>query len=116
MNHHKRTRSFGLSKTQRAALLRSLARSLVSKSKITTTEAKAKELRPFVERIVTKAKTDTLASRRYIIERLGSETGASKLLKEVAPKYADRNGGYTRIVKLPQRKSDGSPMAIIEFV
>lgn len=116
MRHHKKTRSFGRDTNQRRALLQSLARNLVIVGSISTTEAKAKELRPFIERIVTKAKQDTLANHRYVVERLGSKAEARKLVKEVAPKYADRKGGYTRIVKLPNRVSDGSPMAVIEFV
>ena len=87
---------------QRDALVRSLARSLVVRNRITTTTAKAKELRPFIERLVTNAKSGTLSARR--------------LIEKIAPKYATRPGGYTRIIKLPDRKADAAPMALIEFV
>jgi len=94
-----------------------LAVSLIRYGKIQTTEAKAKELRPFIEKLITRAKTDSLPARRIIIARLGNnKTATSKLFKDVGPKYKERNGGYTRIIKLPPRLSDGSKMAIIEFV
>lgn len=95
--------------------MKSLAYALVTNSKITTTEAKAKELRPMVEKLITKGKLGTLAARRVIASRLGQE-GSAIVMKTLAPKYKDRKGGYTRIIKLPRRESDGSPMAIIEFV
>jgi len=110
------TRKFGREKNQRNALMKSLAISLIKQEKIKTTEAKAKELRPMVEKIITKGKTDTLATRRLLISKLGSEIAAGKVLKDLSPKYKDRKGGYTRVVKLPRRISDGSPMAYIEFV
>lgn len=97
--------------------MRSLAEALVSREKITTTEAKAKELRPFVERLVTYGKKATLAHHRLIVSRLGGRTSvARKLMTELAPRYKDRSGGYTRIVKLSPRKSDGARMASIQFV
>ncbi len=86
------------------------------RGRIKTTEAKAKELRPFIERLVTKAKPGTLAARRLVISNLGTSFRAKKLVDVIAPKYAARPGGYTRIVKLPPRQSDGAKMAIIEFV
>ena len=116
MRHHKQNRKFGRERGQRSALLKSLALSLVMHKKITTTEAKAKELRPFVEKLVTRAKTKTLASQRLLVSRLGSPLGAKELMNDLGPKYEKRQGGYTRIFKLPRRLSDGSPMAIIEFV
>ncbi|MBI4120662.1 MAG: 50S ribosomal protein L17 [Parcubacteria group bacterium] len=117
MRHHNKNRKFGRERNQRRALLRSLASSLIKKGKIRTTEAKAKELRPFVEKLVTQGKHGTLAQSRLIISRLGGDkVSGSKLFKEIAPKYAERKGGYIRIVKLPRRLGDGSPMAMIEFV
>ncbi len=116
MKHHKRNRSFGLKLNQRVALMQSLARSLVLHERITTTEAKAKELRPYVEKLVTKGKKNTLSARRDIVSAIRSETGAKKIVETLATKYEKRQGGYTRIMKLPRRLSDGSPMAIIEFV
>lgn len=117
MRHHNKNRKFGRPKNQRTALIQGLALSLIKRGQIRTTLAKAKELRPFVEKLVTRAKSDTLASRRLIIARLGNQpTMTAKLFKDVAPKYKERPGGYTRIMKIAPRKSDASPMAIIEFV
>ena len=96
--------------------MQSLARNLIKNSRLRTTTAKAKELRPFVEKLVTKAKTGTIASRRLLISRLHSETETKKLMETIAPKYKDRHGGYIRIVRLPNRELDGSPMSLIEFV
>lgn len=101
--------------------MRSLAVSLIRDGKIRTTEAKAKELRSFVEKMVTKAKGgpkgNSLGNTRLLTSRLGGVTDAvQKLTKTIAPAQKERNGGYTRIVKLAPRKSDGSPMAVIEFV
>jgi large subunit ribosomal protein L17 len=116
MNHHSSKRKFGREKNQRNALIKSLARSLVIHGSIQTTLAKAKELRPFVEKLVTKGKTGTLASRRLVGERLGTGRELKMLMDDLAPKYKDRKGGYTRITKLPRRENDASPMAQIEFV
>ena len=102
--------------TQRDALMRSLARNLVNEGRITTTLAKAKSLRPFVEKLVTKAKTGTLASRRIVLSRVHGEPETKALFDTIAKKYTDRSGGYLRIVKLPRRELDAAPMAMIEFV
>lgn len=96
--------------------MRSLARNLIRDTRIQTTAAKAKELRPYVEKLVTKAKTPTVTSRRLINSRLMGAPETKKLVDEIAPKYKERKGGYTRIVKLPNRDLDGAPMALIEFV
>ncbi len=101
---------------QRDALMRSLARNLVNEGRITTTLAKAKSLRPFVEKLVTKAKIGTLASRRLVVSRIQGEPETKELFGTIAKKYADRKGGYTRIVKLPRRQLDAAEMAMIEFV
>ncbi|MAF59510.1 MAG: 50S ribosomal protein L17 [Candidatus Pacebacteria bacterium] len=117
MKHHKRERKFGRVARQRTALLRSLARSLILHGKIETTEAKAKELRPFIEKLVTMGNKKTLASRRMISSRLGEENLASKkLVDEIAPKYKDREGGYTRITKTGVSGHDARKNAVIEFV
>ncbi|GMQ94971.1 MAG: 50S ribosomal protein L17 [Patescibacteria group bacterium] len=117
MKHHKSIRKFGRKTNQRVALLRLLALALISNGKITTTEAKAKELRPFIEKLITKGGAGTLASRRLVISRLGGNTaGAKRLVDEISSRYKERRGGYTRIVKLSPREKDGSKMAIIEFV
>ncbi len=100
---------------QRKALLKSLAQNLVLKEKIKTTEAKAKELKTFLEPEITKAKAGTLHARREIA-KFFSQEAAKKLITDLAPRYKDRKGGYTRIIKLGPRNSDGSKMAIIEFV
>ena len=115
MRHHNANRKFGRKKNQRNALLKSLAYSLALKGKIKTTEAKAKELRPFMEKLVTLGKKETLASRRLLTSRVGAEA-AKKIAKELAPAYIGRAGGYTRITKMIPRKTDGAKMAVIEFV
>lgn len=95
--------------------MKSLARNLLIKGSIQTTEARAKAIRPMVEKIITRGKKDTLASRRLLISTLGDERTANKAIKTAA-QYQDREGGYLRIVKLGQRSGDASHMAVIEFV
>lgn len=115
MRHHNQNRKFGRVRKVRKALINSLARSLVLHEKIETTEPKAKELRPFVEKLVTKSKLQNVAARRAISVSIGPK--ATKILVDtISKKYADRKGGYTRITKSKRRLSDGSKMAIIEFV
>ncbi|MDO8510209.1 MAG: 50S ribosomal protein L17 [bacterium] len=116
MKHHKSGRTLGRVLKVRRALLRSLASSLVLHEKIMTTEAKAKELRPFVEKLVTRSKNNTVASKRLIIGRIGKGMAEEKLFKVLGPRYLERRGGYTRITKFPPRSGDGSSMAQIEFV
>lgn len=115
MRHHNAKRKFGREANQRRALMRSLAVNLIRGEKMKTTEAKAKEIRPFVEKLVTKAKSGTLAQRKIVISKIGV-LSTKKLFDKIAPKYKDRKGGYTRITKMPRRLSDGSKVAIIEFV
>lgn len=115
MRHHNANRKFGREKNQRVALMRSLAYSLTLKGKIKTTEPKAKELRPFMEKLITLGKKQTLASRRVLESRVGPQA-AQKISKDLAKTYKGRNGGYTRITKMTPRISDGSKMAVIEFV
>lgn len=115
MRHHNSNRKFGRKTNQRNALLKSLAYSLAIKGKIKTTEAKAKELRPFMEKLVTLGKKETLASHRLLVSRIGAQA-AKKIVSVHAPAYKERTGGYTRITKMVARKTDGAPMAIIEFV
>jgi len=117
MRHHNKNRKFGREKTQRHALLNSLVSNLIVREKIKTTLPKAKEIRPMIEKLVTRAKSGNLATKRLIISKLGGRTREVKKLFEVlAPKYKDTKGGYTRILKLGVRKADGASMAIIEFV
>src|SRR3989344_4831081 len=115
MRHGNVNRKFGRERGQRKALLKSLARSLVLRGKITTTIAKAKEIRPFVEKMVTRGRTDTVANRRLLVAALGDETTAKKLVG-VAKNYDGRAGGYLRITKMGPRKGDAAQMAVIEFV
>lgn len=115
MNHSSSQRKFGRETDQRRALLKSLLSSLIEKGKIKTTEAKAKEIRPMIEKLITKAKKADLATRRLIVAKVGAKA-TKKLVDEVAVNYKERNGGYTRIVKLPVRKIDAAKMAQIEFV
>ncbi len=121
MRHGNNKRKFGREKKVRNALVNSLALNLIVREKIKTTLPKAKELRPFIEKLVTRAKnantSNSLATRRLIIAKLdGRNREVKKLFEVIAPKYKDVKGGYTRILKLGARVSDGAPMAIIEFV
>ena len=101
---------------QRLALLRNLATSLIEQGAIETTEAKAKELRPFVEKLITKGREGTLHARRLAGKHVQKRAAADKLFQEIGPKYAKRTGGYTRILKTGHRKGDGADMARIELV
>jgi large subunit ribosomal protein L17 len=117
MRHHSNVRKFGRPRNQRNALLKGLMLSLIAHGRIETTEAKAKEVRPAIEKLVTKANVGTLASRRLVISRLYNlNSEATKLIDTIAPKYKGRTGGYTRITKLPRRAGDASKMAVIEFI
>jgi len=116
MRHHDKFKKLGREKGQRASLIRSLVRSLVLHEGITTTETKAKELRKYVEPMVTSAKTGTIAARRLLISRIGDPKAVKKLIEVIAPAHKERKGGYTRVIKLPLRKSDGARMAHIQFV
>jgi large subunit ribosomal protein L17 len=116
MRHRKAGRSLRRTSEQRLALLRNLATSLIEQGAIVTTEAKAKELRPFVEKLITKAKAGTLHARRNAITDIHKRAAADKLFQELGPKFATRKGGYTRILKTGHRKGDGADMARIELV
>jgi large subunit ribosomal protein L17 len=115
MRHGNHNRKFGRQTDQRKALLKGLCRSLVLKGKIKTTEARAKEIRPMVEKMLTRGKTLTLANRRTLISSLGDVRTANKLIKTAAT-YTERAGGYVRIIKIAPRKGDAAKMAMIEFV
>jgi len=115
MRKRNKGRKFGRKTDQRKALLRSLARALFLSGKIKTTEAKAKELKLMAEKMITKAKKGGLVNSRLLARDLSSDV-VKKLTNEIAPQYKERNGGYTRIVKLGQRQIDGSRMAIIELI
>lgn len=116
MRKRKKGRRLSRKKDQRKALLKVLAVSLISKEKIRTTEAKAKELAPFVEKKISKARIGNLLSSRRFLMRFFPEETVKKLIGEIGPRYKERKGGYTRIIKLGPRKSDGARMAIIELV
>ncbi len=119
MRNHNTNRKFGRKTNQRRALLRSLAISLINYEKIETTEPKAKEIRSYVEKLVTKAKNGNISTRRLLNSKLGSggDISSKKLIEVLAPRYKDRPGGYLRIIKKGKRiGSDGADMAIIEFI
>ena len=116
MRHRKVGRSLRRTSEQKLALMRNLASSLIESGGIVTTEAKAKELRPFVEKLITKAKTGTLHARRLAVRHIHKRETADKLFREIGPRFAKRPGGYTRILKTGHRKGDGAEMARIELV
>ncbi len=116
MRHAKAGRQLRRTSEQKLALMRNLATSLIEAGAITTTEAKAKELRPFVEKLITKAKSGTLHARRLAIRHIQKREAADKLFQEIGPRYATRPGGYTRILKTGHRKGDGADMARIELI
>ena len=115
MRHLKRGRKFGREKKGREALLRNLAYSFFRAGRIITTEAKAKELRPFVEKLIQRAKAGDLAATKKI-SAIVPHSIVPKLVKEIAPNYLKRHGGYTRIIKINARKSDSAKRAILELV
>ena len=119
MRHLKKGRKLNRTSSHRSALLSNLAANFVINKHIVTTEPKAKELRSFAERLVTYAKKNSLHGRRLILKNIkgrNSKKIADILIHDVAPNYTDRNGGYTRIIKLDNRKNDNAKMCIIEFV
>ena len=118
MRHHRSGRTLGRKKGQRAALLRSLTRSLILNEGITTTLARAKEMRPFVEKLVSASKKNTMVSRRNVASRLGGNSAdvVKKLHEVIAPQFKNRPGGYTRVVRLPRTGKRGKESARIEVV
>ena len=116
MRHRKKGRKLGRKTGNRKALLMNLASQLIIHKRIKTTDAKAKELRSFIEPLVTLARKDSLHSRRMVIRKLPQKDIVKSLFKDIAPKYLDRPGGYTRIIKLGYRDNDRAPVSIIEFV
>ena len=100
----------------RKALFRNMSAALIKHEQILTTAAKAKELRPYIEKLITLAKRGGLSNRRIAMSRLGDETQLKKLFDVLAERYADREGGYTRVIKAGYRDSDAAQMAVIEFV
>jgi large subunit ribosomal protein L17 len=108
-------RLFGREIAQRKAFVKGLLTALIEHGKIQTTEARAKTLKQEADKLVTRAKVGTLASRRLLLRSIGT-AAASKLMADVAPRFATRSGGYTRVLKLGRRASDAAPMAVLEFV
>ena len=109
-------RKLGRTKDVKTAMLRAMVTYLLENGKIETTVTHAKEVRPLVEKMITLGKTNTLASKRQALAFITKEDAVKKLFSELAPKYADRNGGYTRIVRIGPRRGDAAEMAIIELI
>ena len=116
MRHRVGGRKLQRTSAHRAALFRNMSAALIKHEQITTTVAKAKELRPYIEKLITLAKKGGLSNRRLAHARLLDDAQLVKLFETLAERYANRNGGYTRVIKIGPRLSDASPMAIIEFV
>lgn len=116
MKHRVVGRKLGRTSAHRLALLRNLSTELFDKEKITTTLGKAKELRPFAEKLVTLSKRETLHARRRILRHIHDRDVVAKLFETLSARYAQRPGGYTRILKLGARRGDGAEMAVIELV
>lgn len=116
MRHQKTGRKLGRTSAQRRSLMMNLATSIILHERIRTTEAKAKEMRSIVDKLITLGKKGDVAARRQAISILRSKDTVHKLFADVAPRYAERNGGYTRIVKLGPRQGDNAEMVLIEFV
>lgn len=116
MRHKKAGRKLGRNPAQRKALYRQLAISMILHERITTTEAKAKSIRPIVEKLVTIAREDSHAHRRLIMSKIDNHLATAKLFEVIAPRYESTPGGYTRISKLEPRRGDAAAMALIEFV
>ena len=112
----RKSRRFGGSASHQRLMMANLVASLIAAEGIVTTEAKAKALRPVAEKMITKAKKGGVHNQRQVVAFIGDKDMASKLFEEIGPRYADRPGGYTRILKLGPRHGDNAPMARIEFV
>ncbi len=109
-------RKLGMVSAHRRAVLRNLATDIIKHGRVTTTETRAKEARRMVEKMITLGKRGDLHARRQVMAYMMDETVVKNLFDEIAPKYSDRKGGYTRTMKLGPRRGDGAPMAIIELV
>lgn len=115
MRHRRKKQKLGSSFHQRKAILRSLASAVILRERIFTTEGKAKKVRPYLEKAISRAKENTLANRRILLQDFTPRI-TNKLLKEIGPRYANQAGGYTRIMKTTARKSDAAKMVLIELV
>jgi len=116
MRHRNTTKTLGRVQASREAMLNALAQNIILYEKVKTTEAKAKTVRSVVEKMITTAKAGDLNARRQLMKNLRAEGAVKKALEVLGPRYKDRKGGYTRIVKLGNRQGDGAPMVQIELV
>jgi large subunit ribosomal protein L17 len=116
MPQPKKGPALGSNPSHQRLMLRNLARSLFENERIRTTESKAKLLRPFAERLITKAKDGSVHQRRQVLSVIEDRNVVHKLFSDIGPRFSDRNGGYTRVLKLGTRNGDGAPMALIELV
>jgi large subunit ribosomal protein L17 len=116
MRHNKLKGKLGRNSSERSSLLANLSISLITHKKIETTYAKAKEVRKYIEKLVTTAKNNNLQAQRKILKVIKNRRASKILFEEISPKYLERNGGYTRIVKTGFRKGDAAPLAVIEFI
>jgi len=116
MRHRKHSNSLGLVSAHRRALLANMAASLITHGRIETTQAKARAVRPYVEKLISLGKRGDLHARRQVLAKLGHRDVVDRLFNDVAPVFAERAGGYTRMIKTRYRVGDAAPMAIVEFV
>ena len=116
MRHRHAGRGFGRTSSHRKAMFSNMCNALVEHELIKTTLPKAKELRRYIEPLITASKSDSVASRRYVFDRLRSKTAVGKLFTELGPRYKERPGGYVRVLKCGFRAGDAAPMAIVELV
>lgn len=116
MGHQDKVKKLGRTKPHREAMLSNMAMSLFTHRMIRTTEAKAKALRPVVDRLITTAKKDTLASRRQVARTIHVKQVFKKFYGEIVPQFADRNSGFTRVMKLGVRRGDGAPLSVVELL
>ena len=116
MHQPKKGARLGGSPSHQRKILANMTAQLIEHERVTTTHAKAREVRPYAEKIITKARRGDLHARRMVLAKIGDNDVVTKLFDEVAPRYADRPGGYTRITKLGPRRGDGAEMAVIELV
>ena len=116
MRHAKKGRKLGTDASHTRAMLRSLAAALLANERIKTTEARAKEVRPLVDRIISWGKRGDVHARRLALAELGDQALVKKVFDDIAPRFAERDGGYTRILKLGPRKKNAAPMIIIKLI
>ncbi len=115
MRHLKRVRKLGRESAHRKALMRNLVTSLIMNERLTTTDAKAKELRRYADRMITLGKKQSVAARRRARAMVRTDVALARLFNELAPRFTDRAGGYTRVVKIGNRRGDAAPISLIEF-